>query len=141
MGRLAGVIGFEALAGGIVLGLAGVVLGVCELGVMVGILAPLPAAPDEIGVCGVALVPVELLLGFVTTVAGSSPLSDPPHAQKPSSPSATVHLVAPRKYMIFLLMPWPSIRPVAVCHNAVVGLCDGSFISEQQCSYFGATRV
>jgi hypothetical protein len=115
---VAGVIGFDALTGGTI-GVKGVALepAVGEFELVLGRLAPLPAAPEVIGVSGDVGVLFELLLGFVTTVASSLPPSDPPHAHIPSSPIATAHLDAPRKYMIFLRMPWPSIRPVGVVHN------------------------
>jgi hypothetical protein len=136
---LAGVIGFDALAGGVI-GVEGVafVPAVGEFELVLGRLAPLPAAPDVIGVSGDVGGLFELLLGFVTTTGSSLPPSDPPHAQIPSSPIATAHLDALRKYMIFLRMPWPSIRPAGGVHNEGMPLCVRRFTGEPEGSRFGA---
>jgi hypothetical protein len=80
-----------------------------------------------------------LLLGFVTTSVGSEPSSDP-HAHRPSRLSAIATLDAPRKYMIFLRMPWPSIRPREGLHNVGMRLCVASFTDEPGGSHFGANR-
>jgi hypothetical protein len=116
---LAGVVGVEALAGVGLLGLAGVafMLGTAELELFAGMLAPVPAVPDAIGISDVDAGVFESLLGFVTTVAFAPPSSEPLQAQIPSSPNATVQVDAPRKYMIFLRMPWRSIPPVRSLHN------------------------
>jgi hypothetical protein len=110
---LAGVEGLDAEVGGVLGFEAPEDEGPLDIGVeglVLETLAPLPAAPDPIGLVGVADAGVELLLGFVTTVVVSEPSSDP-HAHRPSRLSAIATLDAPRKYMIFLRMPWHPYAP------------------------------
>lgn len=138
---LAGVVGFDAAVGGVE-GFEPEAEGPLDIGdedPTAGKLAPLPAAPDPTEVIGVLEVVFEFVLGFVTTVAAPGPSSDP-HAHRPSRLSAITDLDAPRKYMIFLRMPWQSIRPIMGLHNAGMSLCVGSFTDEPGGSLFGANR-